>query len=190
MNPVIAAIEHRRSVRAYESKAVPKEVMCTLIEAANQAPSGMNTQPWRFVVAENESFRRKLLETALPNCKKYLEDSVKPVNPQRYELILKRFTELQDPIYYSAPTMIFVIGVGPSAADACPMACQNIMLAAESLGLGSCWVKFGSLVTSNPKIVEELELKADESIFGPILLGYPKGIPQSPAKKPPVVKWI
>jgi nitroreductase len=70
------------------------------------------------------------------------------------------------------------------------MACQNIMLVAESLGLGSCWVKFGSLVTDNPEIVERLELKKDESIFGPSLLGYARESPQPPAKKPPVVKWI
>jgi nitroreductase len=190
MNPVLAAIESRRSVRSYESKAVPKDVLITLIEAANQAPSGLNSQPWRFVVVEDETFKKKLLETAIPNCLKYLEDYVKPANPQRYELILRRYAELPDPVYYSAPAMIFVIGTGAHAADSCPMACQNIMLAAESLGLGTCWVKFGSLVTTNADIVDQLELKAEEAIFGPILVGYPKEIPRTPAKKPPLTKWI
>ncbi|MBZ5499827.1 MAG: nitroreductase family protein [Acidobacteriia bacterium] len=190
MNPVIEVIKSRRSIRSYETKAIPKDILGTIIDAANRAPSGMNTQPWRFVVVEDPGFKKKLLETAIPNSKKYLEDNVKPVNPQRYELILRRYAELADPIYYGAPAMVFVIGAGPNAADACPMACQNMMLVAKSLGLGSCWVKFGSLVTDNPEIVKGLELKADEKIYGPILLGYAKESPKSPVKKDPVIKWI
>ncbi|TAL25490.1 MAG: nitroreductase family protein, partial [Nitrospirae bacterium] len=65
-----------------------------------------------------------------------------------------------------------------------------IMLAAYSLGLGSCWVGFGSMVTDNKEIINALELKDDEKIFGPILLGYPKVYPDPPQKKEPVVKWI
>ena len=174
MNPTLEVIKSRRSIRSYETKPVPKDILLTIVEAANHAPSGMNAQPWRFVVVEDAGFRRKLLETAIPNCKKYLEDVVKPANPQRYEVILKRYAEMVDPIYYGAPAMVFVIGAGPNAADACPMACHNMMLVAKSLGLGSCWVKFGSMVTDNPEVVNGLELKADEKIFGPILLGYPK----------------
>ena len=43
----------RRSIRRYEDKAVPKEVIDKLLEAGVWAPSGMNAQPWRFVVIEN-----------------------------------------------------------------------------------------------------------------------------------------
>jgi nitroreductase len=190
MNPVLEAIQKRRSIRAYEPTPIPKEVMQTIIEAGNLAPSGLNCQPWRFVVVEDSDFRKKLLETAIPNSKKYLEGSVKQSNPKRYELILKRYEELADPIYYGAPVMIFVIGAGAHAPEACPMACENMMLAALSLGIGSCWVKFGSMVTDNPEIVAGLELKGDERIYGPILFGYPKSIPDSPPKKAPVMKWI
>ena len=43
---------------------------------------------------------------------------------------------------------------------------------------------------NNPEIVEALELKANEKIFGPIILGYADDFPDAPLKKPPVVNWI
>lgn len=189
MNTVLQAIESRRSIRSYEPKQLPRETLLAIINAANHAPSAMNTQPWRFVVVENQSFRKKLVETAVPNCKKFVE-TLKESFPQRYQFIMKRFEELEDPIYYKAPAIVFVIGSGPGAGDSCPLACENMMLAAHSLDLGSCWVTFGSLVTDNPEIAKELELKPDEKIFGPILLGYTKEKPQPPAKKDPSIKWI
>ena len=189
MNETLNSIHKRRSVRAYEAKKVPKDVIETIIEAANNAPSGMNSQPWRFVVVEDEALHSKMLNTAMPNAKTMLEP-LKEADPERYQLIMKRYEELDDPIYYSAPAIIFVIGAGKYADLSCPLACQNIMLSAFSLGLGSCWVAFGSFITENEEITKALELKEDEKIFGPILIGYPKGDTAPPEKKPPVVKWI
>jgi nitroreductase len=189
MNPVLEAIHTRRSVRSYEPRPVPRELLTALLDAANMAPSGMNTQPWRFVVVEGAGMKRKLIETSVPNSKKYLEP-LREINPARFELIMKRYEELADPVYYSAPVIIFIIGTGAYASDSCPLACANLMLAAHSLSLASCWVKLGSLVTDNPEIVEALELKEGESIFGPILVGFPSGQTKVPPKKPPVIKWI
>jgi nitroreductase len=103
---------------------------------------------------------------------------------------MRRYEELEDPVYYSAAAIVFVIGAGTYAADSCPMACGNLMLAAHSLGLGSCWVKLGSLITDNHELVEALELKEGETIFGPILVGYPQEVPKVPPKKEPVIRWI
>lgn len=189
MNEILKAIKGRRSVRAYESRKVPGDIINTIIEAGNDAPSGMNSQPWRFVVVEDETFHRKLIEAAVPNAKKLLEN-VKVSNPERYQLIMKRYEELEDPIYYSAPAIIFVVGKGPYADLSCPLVCENMMLAAYSLGLGTCWVQFGSLVTDNEEIKNALELKEDENIFGPVIIGYPQSVPEPPEKRPPDIKWL
>jgi nitroreductase len=189
MNPVIEAIKKRRSVRSYESKKVPRDIIETIIQAGNEAPSSMNYQPWRFVVVEDKEIHQKLLRIALPNAKKIF-DTTKEKDPTRYESIMKRFDESEDPIYYSAPVIVFVIGQGIYAGHSCPLASENMMLAAYSLGLGSCWVGLGSMIADNPEARKLLDLKDDEQIFGPIIMGYPKSYPEPPLKKKPEVKWL
>jgi len=189
MNDIIDAMKNRRSIRAYEAKPIPREVLNTIIEAGNEAPSAMNSQPWRFVVVEDVEAKKKLLGAALPKAKAITEQ-VKNIDPERYEAIKKRYAELPDPVYYSAPTIVFVIGSGMYADHSCPMACENMMLAATSLGLGSCWVGFGAMVTEDQEVRRLLELQPGDSIYGPILLGYPKAHPPRPPKKDPKVKWI
>ncbi|HAM53518.1 MAG TPA: nitroreductase [Nitrospiraceae bacterium] len=189
MNAMIKAIRSRRSVRSYEGRSIPHDLINSVIEAGNEAPSAMNSQPWRFVVVEDTETKRKLLGAALPHAKKILE-MVKEGNPERYKTLKKRYEELDDPVYYSAPAIVFVIGFGQYANYSCPLACQNMMLAAHSFGLGSCWVGFGAMVTDDPEVRTILDLKEDEKIFGPILLGYPKGYPEGPPKKEPRIKWI
>jgi nitroreductase len=189
MNPVTEAIQKRRSVRSYEERPVPKDILNAIIDAGNQAPSAMNSQPWRFVVVEAPDLKKKLLGAAMPHARKIL-DSVKAADPERYAQIMKRYNELPDPIYYSAPAVLFVIGSGRYADHSCPLACENVMLAAYSLGIGSCWVGFGSMVADDPEVIRALDLREDEKIYGPIVLGYPKVFPDPPQKKAPVVKWI
>ncbi len=189
MNPVIEAMKNRRSVRHYESKPLPRDVVNTIIEAGNQAPTAANRQPWRFVVVEENKFKKKLSQIALPTYRKWLEGGL-PLTNRRisYDEERRKSDREYDPVYYSAPVILFVIGTN---TDDCPMVCQNIMLAAYSLGLGSCWVGFGKMGTENEEVRKALELKENEKIFGPILLGYPKGgFPEPPIKKEPLIKWI
>ena len=86
---------------------------------------------------------------------------VKDVNPERYAMIRTRYAELKDPVYYSAPVIVFVIGHGRYADHSCPLACENMMLAAHSLGLGSCWVGFGAMVTEDAEVRSILALQGD-----------------------------
>jgi nitroreductase len=204
MNPVIETINKRRSVRAFESKPIPRDVINTIIEAGNQAPSTMGMvkgvlrfQPWRFVVVEDAEFKQKLVETALPIWKKFLEGT-KETDPELYENVMTLYEVLPEPkdlVYYSAPVIIFVIGPISNAVS-CSLACENIMLAATSLGLGSCYTGFGMMVKGNAEVVQALELADGERIYGPILLGYPKDDPrkrfmdQHKNYVDPTIKWI
>jgi hypothetical protein len=70
------------------------------------------------------------------------------------------------------------------------------MLAATSLGLGTCYVGFGMMVKGNAEVVQALELTEGERIYGPILLGYPRDDPkvrfmdQHHTYVEPTIKWI
>jgi nitroreductase len=98
-------------------------------------------------------------------------------------------------VYYSAPVILFVIGPISNAVS-CALACENIMLAATSLDLGSCYTGFGMMVKGNADVVQALELADGERIYGPILLGYPKDDPrkgfmdQHKSYVDPTIKWI
>ena len=211
MNPVLEVIKTRRSVRSYRTTPVPKDLTEAIIDAGNQAPSGHNRQRWRFVVVEDEEFRQKLTNAALPAWRRvvggWMNNKDKWARefriglgsmclgwpPLSYEETISQLVDMEDGMYWGAPLVIFVIG---TASIECAMACQNMMLAAHSLGLGSCIVGFGANVTHDPEIVEALELPVPfrvtekEKIVGALVFGYPEIHPEPPKKKPPVVKWI
>ena len=208
MNPVIETIKKRRSVRSYKPDPVPRDAIEAIIDAGNWAPTGLNQQCWRFVVVEDGAFRQKLIAATLPTWKKAFDSWIGSQNdqirahltdlfsrclgwpPQPYEEMLRRGRDLAEGMYWGAPVVIFCIGTAAHAAQECAMVCQNMMLAATALGLGSCCVGFGARVTDDEEIVEALELKDNEKIYGPIVVGYPEIVPEPPPKKPPVVKWI
>ena len=191
MNEVLEAIRNRRSVRSYKPDPIPRDVLKKIIEAGNMAPTGVRRQPWRFVVVENPEFKRKLRQTAF----KFLEGPLKEKTPDIYKTWKFMRSRFEEPIYHSAPVILFVIGTATRWKDTeatdCALASQNIMLAACSLGIGSCMVGLGRMgLTDDPEIVEALELKEGETLYQPIVLGYPDQYPEPPRKKPPVVKWI
>jgi len=203
MKSVIETINSRRSVRSYEQKPVPKDIINKIIEAGNQAPftSMTRSQPWRFVVVQDSEFKQKLLQTTFPFWKNAIS-SMKETAPELYKMAMSIYEAMDDPkdvIYYNAPVIIFVIGAANNAVS-CALACENIMIAATSFGLGSCYTGFGAMVKGNAEIVKALALKDDEGVYGPILLGYPKVNPSEaltaalesikPNKKEPVIKWI
>jgi nitroreductase len=203
MNLVFEAIKNRRSIRAYEQKPVPREIINKLIEAGNQAPftSMATSQPWRFVVVEKPEFKQKLLQTTLPFWVQTIEP-MKENQPDIYKMATSLYDAIDEPkdvIYYNAPVILFIVGPANNPFS-CVLACENIMIAAQSLGLGSCYAAFGGMVKGNVEVVQALELKDDEAIYGPILLGYPKVNPSpavaaalkviAPNKKEPRIKWI
>ena len=187
MNPVIDNIKNRRSVRLFEHKPIPKNILEKIINAGNAAPSGMNTQNWRFAVVQNPSVRRKFAEVTLPKYREWLKNAPETVKNLRAEIDKK----VEDPVYYSAAAVIFVIGRGMVKDLDCPMVCQNMMLAAHSLGVGSCWVYMGQLALTDPEVCSIIDVKEGESVYGPIIFGYPKNgqFPPAPPKKPADITW-
>ena len=204
MNSVIETINKRRSARVFEQKPVPKDIINAVIEAGNQAPytSITRSQPWRFVVVQDSKRKQKLFQTAFPFWKN-ATDGMKDQYPELYEMATCLYNAMDNPkdvIYYNAPAIIFVIGPATGGAISCALACENMMIAATSFGLGSCYTGFGAMVKGNPEIVKALELNENEQIYGPILIGYPKENPTDALsnalericaiKKGPITKWI
>ena len=188
MNATINDIMRRRSVRGYADIPVPQDALDAVLAAGHAAPSGMNLQDWRFVVATDKDFLGRLARAGRAKYEEWLAKA-----PESFRDMRKAIDAASpDPVYYGAPAVVFVIGKGMTAPLDCPMVCQNMMLAARSLGLGSCWVYFGQLALGEPDIRAALELAEGENVYGPILLGYPAdgAFPEAPEKKPIEVKRI
>ena len=177
MNQTIDTILNRRSIREYQSKQISPEHLDSILTCADAGPSGANNRQWRLVIVQNQSYKKMLIEKGMPMYQKWLEKM-----PPHFKEMRSELDKSPDPIYYGAPTIIFVIGKGMTTDMDCPIVCQNIMLSARSLGIGSCWVHIGQLVMGDLSVREEFCLTEGEKVYGPIVLGYPKGneFPQRP----------
>ena len=121
MNEVMKALLERRTIRQYEDKAVPAELIEQIVEAGLYAPSSMGKQNSKIVVITDKELIHEL--------------SV--VNNE-----IGGWAEGNDP-FYGAPVVLLVLGytgLGKQKYDG-SVVMENLMLAAHSLGLGSCWVQ-------------------------------------------------
>jgi nitroreductase len=167
-NAVVETIMARRSVRKYKDRAVEREKLETLVQCGINAPSGMNKQPWQVRVVDNADYINGISEL------------FKASNPKM----------AQDPefknMFRNATAVIFVASPkdGSGQLD-CGMLGENIMVAAPSLGLGTCclgapvaWMKSNEAAAP---YVQRLDIPEDYELLYAIGVGYPD---EEPAAKP------
>lgn len=169
-------------------KPIPREIIDKLIEAGKWAPSGMNEQPWGFIVIEDKSLIKELSDRAIPYINKIVEKDPKFT---RYK---KRMAVEDFSIFYHAPCVIIILGSIDAfsyQAD-CAMAAQNIMLIASSMGIGSCWVGMMSVLDSDKWFREKFQLPDNYRVVAPLALGYfeNKDIPIIERKPPGILKYF
>lgn len=180
------AIYSRRATREYTEERVSRALLQKLIEAAIQAPSAVNEQPWLFSVVQDGA----RLELISRESKRHF------LRAPPQGLPLHRLHELRDDpssdILYRAPALIVIASATESrwAVENCALAAQNLMLTACAAGLGTCWIGLsqGWLATSAGKAA--LELPATCMPVAPIIVGHPKAPPAPVARKEPQVRWI
>ncbi len=181
MNPVLEAIKSRRAIRSFEDKPVPDSAIQTLLEAATWAPSAINVQPWKFTIVTNKAEMKRISDIAKPALIRVLPD----VGDEGLVGLKKRLSDPQFNIFYNAPLLIFVSGAkSVYTVYDCSMAAQNMMLAAYSLGIGSCWIGTAVSTANNPKVKADLGVPDDHDVHAAIIFGYPKGVPKAPLKRP------
>ena len=188
-NLVIETIKARRSTRKYLDKPVPKVIIEQILEAASLAPSGMNSQPWRFVVVTDAETRAELSKQAIIHSKAFYAE-LREKFPERMVQIDERFRTMVDPIFYSAPVIIYVVADGQFAATSVGLAVENMFLAAKSLGVNSCWLASGARALQDKSMCAKLGLTGQEEVIAPLIFGYADGEPEMPPRKEPEIKWI
>ena len=171
----LEAILTRRSTRKYKSDAVEEKKLDQILQAARQAPSGGNNQTSHFLVIRNRDVLRKLIgmtEAAFAGME---------ITEDTYASLKHAITASKRGGYvfcYNAPVLIAVANrrdYGNNMAD-CACAIENMMVAANALDLGSCWINQLRWLNEEPALVEYLQslgMKEDERIYGAVIIGYP-----------------
>ncbi len=155
--PVLELIRGRRSVRRYLDRPVGDELVDLLLEAARWAPSGLNNQPWRFVVVRNEALKNEI--AGQTKYGKIIENA--PV-------IIAVFLD-NDALYHREKD---IQGIGA--------ALQNLLLAAHGLDLGAVWL--GEILNNAKRVGELLKLPTRYELMAVVAVGYPDPEHQSPVK--------
>lgn len=159
---VMEAIRARRSIRRYKPDPIPEEKLELLLEAARLCPSAGNRQPWRFILVRDAELKRKLA--------------------------IERVRERLSPMRQMETARVVIVGCG-LPAESIPVgsfdgyvvdviiALQSIVLAATSLGLGTCWI--GAF--HEDRVREALGIPEDVRVIALVAIGVPA---ESPTAKP------
>lgn len=168
MNEVIQNILNRRSVRVYSDEQIKQEDLDLILKAGLYSPSGCNMQSWHFTVVQN----KKIMEALNDGSKKLLLDS-------ENEMFRKMAQNENFDIFYNAPTIIVVSGEKSAVTSKidCAAASENMILAAESLNIGTCWVGLVTFAFMSKNVSEYIKMLQIPDGYEPyyaITFGYKK----------------
>lgn len=176
VDAALKVIQDRRSVRNFTEELVSDKEMDLILEAARQAPSGENAQPWRFIVVKDELMRKKLGAIAGGgSSRRFTAEFVTKKMQERFsgledeakkQAAFQKLTSGQVSAFMAeAPVNLVVCGkkdVWDTPYDT-SAAIENILLMVTALGLGACWV-----------IAPCIDIRDEERIKG--LLNVPEDV--------------
>lgn len=187
-------ILRRRSVRKYKNEQVPEWMVKRILEAARFAPSAGNGQPWKFIVIRDRKVIDELTEDVVMKAENVSQlFGKKWIRPLKKTLIRMQPNQLHPTpfsivpllaqrkfgLYHGAPTVILILkdvrGIANPDLD-CGIAGQNMVLAAHSMGLGTCWVGFTKMVfEANKKWQKFFDIEHPYQFINSIGFGWPAG---------------
>ncbi|MCL2249736.1 MAG: nitroreductase family protein [Oscillospiraceae bacterium] len=196
MNKVIDVIMSRRSVREYTQEQVDEELLTAVIEAGRCAPSGGNAQLTHFIVIQNPDVLSELIRISKIEFAKIIPDE------NTYASLRSTIEHAHMPDFHFnymwwAPTLIVTAhkkGHTNAMADSV-CAIENMTIAAESLGLGSCYINPPHWLDDSEGFREfmyTIGLGKDETVTASLALGYPaeKSPKQPPERKGNPVTYV
>jgi len=180
---VLNAIYGRRAVRRYTAQPMSRTRIEELVNAAIQAPSSMNEQPWAFVIVQGLN-RLKLYSD---QAKAYLLSIAGEVSPHLRQLLADDVN-----IFHGAPALIVVCATseGSQAAEDCCLAAQNLMLAAFANGFATCPIGFARPWLSLAETKREIGIAQELTPVFAVVVGFPDEQPESHGRRPAQITWI
>jgi nitroreductase len=185
MNETINVIRNRRSTRRFLEDQIKEEELMSILEAGIYAPSASNGQPWHFTVLQNKDIIDRLSDSFKEIAKRSDNEYVKEYgNNEKFH------------VFYNSPTVIFVSGEANnmSASVDCAAAVENMLIAAEALNIGSCWVGFIAYLLNSEEgkpFLKELGIPEGFKQIHSVALGYKRiNITNAPRRKEDTVNFV
>lgn len=174
---VVKTIMERRSIRKYKPQPVEREKMQTIVECGVNAPNAMNRQPWEVRVVDNPDFINGVTEL-------YKKEQPKVAEDPNFKNMFR-----------NAPTVVFIgrdVQSGSAEFD-CGLLSENMMLAAQSMGIGSCCLGSPAAFMRSPAATEYLKklgFSEGYELLYCIAFGYPDETPDAKPRDLTKIKFV
>jgi nitroreductase len=185
---IMEAIYKRCSVRSYSPERLDETTIRALLAAAVRAPTAVHFEPWAFAILQDTSALKRLSDRAKP----LFLDEVQRAHLDRGGHTLDIFASPDFNMFYNAGTLIIICGkpMGPFVVADCWLAAENLILAACSIGLGTCVIGSAVPALNTAGIKAEFGIPDELTAIAPIIVGVPSGeTPPTARKEPEVVFW-
>lgn len=183
---LLALMKHRRSIRRFETKQIEEEALRQILEAGLYAPSAGGRQGAIFAVCQDQAVNQRLGKIKRANSRFRMAENGSYISTEQPSIV-------DDPklvsSFYDAPTVITLFTPRDFlfSAEDCAVAAENMMLAADALGIGSCYIGQGWTAFADPygqEILKQWDIRTDYYAVAQLLLGYPREGDGHPAAKP------
>jgi nitroreductase len=184
-NSILKNIYSRHSVRSYAQTPLDNATVQTLLDAAVHAPTAMHEEPWAFVIVQDPAILQRISDLAKP----IFVEEVRHRNAHGVSHSFDHFIRPDFNVFYDANTLIIICArpLGPFIVADCWLAAENLMLAAQSMGLGSCVIGSAVAALNIHKVKKDLGIPDDYSAIAPIVVGVPGGASVNTSRKKPVI---
>ena len=185
MNETMQTILHRRAIRRFDERQIDEELLQQILQAGLYAPSAGGKQGVIFAVCQDKEVNERLGKIKRANSNSHMATANNYVSKEQPSIA-------DDPklinAFYDAPTVITMFAPKNFlfSVDDCAVAAENMMLAADSLGIGSCYIGQGWTAFADSygqEVLRKWEIRSDYYAVMQLLLGYPKADDKHPAAK-------
>jgi nitroreductase len=177
MNETLRVIHERRSCRAYKNDPIPEETLAAIVDAGLWAPTGMNRQDRHFTIIRDKATLDRMNKLT----------SAKMPEPARARLVERNNGNPDISVHYFAPVFIILSG----GESSCSIAAENICIAAQSLGIGSCIIGLvTNLFDSDSSLTPDLKIPNDMKPRLGVALGYAAREMSAPDRLPGQITYL
>lgn len=186
MNEVMNTILHRRSIRRFDTRQIEESALQEILQAGLYAPSAGGRQDVIFAVCQDREINERLGRIKRANSHPRMATAASYVSREQPSIA-------DDPkltnAFYDAPTVItfFAPKQFLFSVDDCAVAAENMMLAADALGIGSCYIGQGWPAFADPygqEVLKNWRIPTDHYAVMQLVLGYPREGDRHPTPKP------